>query len=155
MVGVPRSGTTLVQSLPAANSGTTSFTESHFFSRHYSFLPLLGTPVLLRDPSPRVRAFLAENGESPPDAAAWFAGAGGRALRVPVLRALFSRAAARRFVRVLDELASRRGKPVWVEKTPRHLRYGPFLLRLCGPGTHVVHVVRDGLEAVASLRSRS
>jgi hypothetical protein len=155
VVGVPRSGTTLLQSLLAAHSAVTSFTESHFFSRHYSLLPLLGAPVLVRDPSPRVAAFLAENGESPPDAAAWFAGAGGRALRVPALRPLVSRTAARRFVRVLDELASRRGKPVWVEKTPRHLRYGPFLKRLCGPGTHVVHVVRDGLEAVASLRAAS
>jgi hypothetical protein len=155
VVGVPRSGTTLLQSLLAAHSATTSFTESHFFSRHFSLLPLLGAPVLVRDPAPRVAAFLAENGETPPDAAAWFAGSGGRALRVPPLRPFVTRAASRRLVRVLDELASRRGKPVWIEKTPRHLRYGPFLLRLCGPGTHVVHLIRDGLEAVASLRAAS
>lgn len=155
VVGVPRSGTTLVQSLLAAHSATTSFTESHFFSRHYSLLPLLGAPVLVRDPSPRVLAFLAENGEPTCAAAAWFAGAGRRALRVPPLRPFWTRAAARRLVQILDDLAARRGKPVWIEKTPRHLRYGPFLERLCGPGTHVVHVVRDGLEAVASLRAAS
>ena len=36
VVGVPRSGTTLLQSLLAGHSALTSFTESHFFDRHYS-----------------------------------------------------------------------------------------------------------------------
>ncbi len=35
VVGAPRSGTTLVQSLIASHSQVTSFTESHFFSRHF------------------------------------------------------------------------------------------------------------------------
>ena len=35
VVGVPRSGTTLVQSLLAAHSQVASWTESHLFARHF------------------------------------------------------------------------------------------------------------------------
>ena len=91
VVGVPRSGTTLVQSLLATHSTATSFTESHFFSRHYALLPLLGTPILTRNPGPRLREFLAENPEPPPAASDWFdpmgRGARGGGLSCPTSRA--------------------------------------------------------------------
>ena len=48
IVGVPRSGTTLLQSLLAAHSELTSFTESHFFSRYFSLS--LQTVALLQKP---------------------------------------------------------------------------------------------------------
>ena len=41
IVGVPRSGTTLVQSLLASHTAMTSFTESHFFRKNFSIVPLL------------------------------------------------------------------------------------------------------------------
>ena len=77
VVGVPRSGTTLVQALLAAHGAVASFTESHLFDRHFVFLPGLGRPILTRDPGPRLREFLAENGEEAPAAAEEFAAAGG------------------------------------------------------------------------------
>ena len=152
VVGVPRSGTTLVQSLLAAHGDVTSFTESHLFDRHFTLLPLSARAVLTRDPGPRLREFLAENDAVPPPAAAWFAAGRPR----PVLPFHTARA-ARRLLGVLDELAAGRGAAVWVEKTPRHLRYLPFLERLAaaGPPTRFVHVVRDGLDVVASLRAAS
>ena len=64
VVGVARSGTTLVQSLLAAHSTMTSFTESHFFDRHFTRLPGLPGPILTRDPRSRVHEFLVENGET-------------------------------------------------------------------------------------------
>ncbi len=154
VVGVPRSGTTLVQSLLAAHSTTTSYTESHFFDRHFTHLPLLGGPVLTRDPHPRLREFLAENHEEPPTAAA---GLAAKALRVRPLLPLQTRAVARLLLRVLDELTLRRGRSRWIEKTPRHLRYLPFLERMSGPEPRLafVHVIREGLEVVASLHQAS
>ena len=53
LVGVPRSGTTLLQALLAAHEQVTSFTESHFFSQHFTDVPALGL-VLTKDPE-RVR----------------------------------------------------------------------------------------------------
>lgn len=162
VVGAPRSGTTLVQSLLAAHDQLTSFTESHFFSRHFTPLPAIpGLPkaLLTRNPVPRLHAFLAENDEAPPEAAAWF-GESPResplSLRFRPGLALQTRPVARRFLRILDQLALRRGKSGWIEKTPLHLRYLPFLESLDSlddppPRTDFVHVLRDGLEVVASL----
>jgi hypothetical protein len=153
-VGVPRSGTTLVQSLLAAHSALTSFTESHLFDRHFSRLPLLGTIALTRDPAPRLRVFLAENdADSSVASSLWGRGSPPRRLLLP----LHTRTAARRLLGVFDELARGRGKEGWIEKTPRHLRYIPFLEAVSrpGPAPVFVHVVRQGLEVVASLRQAS
>ncbi len=157
VVGVPRSGTTLVQALLAAHGAVASFTESHLFDRHFVFLPGLGRPILTRDPGPRLREFLAENGEEAPAAAEEFAAAGGGLRGWRPLLPLRTGSVARRLLRVLDELTLRRGRAVWVEKTPRHLRYVPFLEGVAGPagGARFVHVVREGLETVASLRAAS
>lgn len=156
IVGFPRSGTTLVQSLLASHSALTSFTESHFFSRHFTPLRPLAWAVLGKDPSARVREFLEENGEAPPEAAAWFARLGRSAARAKPLLPLQSAEAARRFLDVLDQLARRRGRTGWIEKTPRHLRYVPFLERISGRGrTRFLHVLREGVDAVASLEQAS
>jgi len=157
VVGVPRSGTTLLQSLLAAHSTMTSFTESHFFDRHFSHLPLLPAPILTRDPSPRVREFLAENEELPPEAALWFTGSGRWALAARTLLPLQTRPVARRLLEVLDQLAGRRRRAGWIEKTPRHLRYIPLIEAVseARDQTSFVHVIRQGLEVVASLHEAS
>ena len=157
VVGVPRSGTTLLQSLLATHSATTSFTESHFFARHYSRLPGTSTAILTRNPAPRVAAFLTENGEEPVDAAAWFSARSRRTLQSRFALPFQSRSVARQLLRIFDELALRRGKPCWIEKTPRHLRYIPYLERVAGnePRPRFVHMIRDGMEVVASLYEAS
>ena len=164
IVGVPRSGTTLVQSLLAAHSEVTSFTESHFFSRHFKALftqrPEGSTAILTRDPAPRLRDFLAENGWREDDENSSGTSAVDRGLEGLPPRLLLpfrTRPVARHLLRTLDELALLRGKSTWVEKTPRHLRYIPFLEKLLDgePGTHFVHVIRGGLETVASLHAAS
>ena len=157
VVGVPRSGTTLLQSLLAAHSAITSFTESHFFERHFTHLPLLSRWILTKNPAPRVQEFLAENTEEPPDAARWFELEDRRTLWVRPLLPFKTRAVALRLLRILDELTLRRCRSSWVEKTPKNLRYIPLLERVSGPKprTRFVHVIRDGLEVVASLHEAS
>lgn len=159
VVGVPRSGTTLLQSLLAAHSSLTSFTESHFFDRHFTPLPGLQRTVLTRDPLPRVRSFLVENFEANPPAGEHLAAslAGFRRLR-PLLP-LRTHFVARQLITILDQLALRRGAPGWIEKTPRHLNFLPFLEELLakddGCRTDFVHLVRGGLDVVASLHKAS
>ena len=156
IVGVPRSGTTLLQALLAAHGDVTSFTESHLFDLHFTPFRGLG-PILTADPTPRLREFLAENDAPAPAAARWFGPPTPRQLRWRVRLPFHTRAVARRLVKVLDELAADRRARVWLEKTPRHLRSLPLLERVCDDGipTHFVHVVRDGLETVASLHRAS
>ncbi len=156
IVGAPRSGTTLVQSLLAAHSAMTSFTESHFFRKHFSKVPLLSPPILTRDPRSGLSEFLVENGEGPPPAAEWFSKRERWALGIRPLLPLQTLPVARQLVRVLDELALRRGVSNWIEKTPWHLRYIP-LLEKASPGgcPYFIHVIRNGLEVVASLHRAS
>ena len=157
VVGAPRSGTTLVQSLLAAHGTTTSFTESHLFARHFSLLPGSTAALLTRDPALRLGEFLAENGEPPTESAAWLAARSRPAGWARPLLPWRTRSVAQRLLAMLDELTLRRGKTSWIEKTPRHLRYLPFLDALgdAGSGMRFVHVVRQGAEAVASLHLAS
>lgn len=155
VVGVPRSGTTLVQSLLAAHGELTSFTESHYFSRHFRRVPFSSSAVLVRHPAPRLRELLAENPVDSPAVTQALEERIRRTLPPAILSPLKTRAAARLLADVLDELTLARGRSGWIEKTPRHLRYLPFLTRLVDPPPHFVHVIRDGLETVASLHTAS
>jgi hypothetical protein len=156
VVGVPRSGTTLVQSLLAAHPDLTSFTESHFFDRHFRMLPIFG-PILTRDPSRRLEAFLVENHATARSADRLFGATRGRWRRLRPLLPAQTLAVARRLLRELDDLALERGVSAWVEKTPSHLRFFRLIERASGPemSTSFVHVVRDGLEVVSSLHTAS
>ena len=156
IVGAPRSGTTLAQSLLAAHSEITSYTESHFFRKHFSRVAPLSLPILTRNPRPRLSEFLEENGEAPPPAAEWFFEKKRWALEIRPFLPFQTLPVARQLVRVLDELAQRRGAANWIEKTPWHLRSIP-LLEKTSPGgrTYFIHVIRNGLEVVASLHKAS
>lgn len=161
VVGVPRSGTTLVQSLLAAHDEVASWIESHFFDRLFRVVPGLPSRALLvHDPEPQLLDFFQTND------ALWDDGEPIRwtdrrpewRYRVPLVRSLWSDAAARSLVEIYDDLASCQGCSTWVEKTPAHLRYVPFLERLLAdddPELRFVHVIRDGLETVASLHAAS
>ena len=157
VVGVPRSGTTLVQSLLAAHSQVTSFTESHLFSRHFALWGPFARPVLVRDPAPRLVEFLEENDAGPVPGPATSRDDLTRLSPPWWLRPIRTRRVAAQLLRVFDQLAAVRGHRTWVEKTCRHLRYMPYLERLLGPTAlpHVVHVIREGPAVVASLHAAS
>jgi hypothetical protein len=135
----------------------TSFTESHFFSQHFRMLPLTSSAILVRDPTPRLRDFLRENGFDPSEMATAMNGLLGEAVPAQLLLPLRTRLVARELLQVLDTLALSRNASTWIEKTPRHLRYAPFIERLAGAeeSPHFVHVIREGLETVASLYTAS
>lgn len=141
LVGFPRSGTTLVQSLLAAHPDVLSLPETFFFVHGFPSgrrwrLPRRAHP----DAQVRLRELEAHGievaprgiGESSPIASAG-----------PTVR---------RFVRSLDATAHRRGKLAWVEKTPSHLHYIDAIERYV-PDAKFVHIVRNGASAIASLYS--
>lgn len=151
IVGAPRSGTTLLQSLLAAHDRATSFTESHFFSRSFRALPSFSSALLRHDPLPRLREFLAENET----------GALGDEIEQRVrtaasgVRPLRTKAVARAFLEALDQLALARGRGMWIEKTPLHLRFVPFLDRISAAPTRFIHLIRSGVDVVSSLHRAS
>jgi hypothetical protein len=137
LVGAPRSGTTLLQSMLAAHPAVASFPESHFF-RHLMrnrsrWRKRLG--VGSRAARPSLRTLVEELGLGPGF--------------VPVA-AIMLRQYATAFVNALDAASTERGKAVWVEKTPGHLWHVADIERWI-PGIKFIHIVRPGPDVIASL----
>jgi hypothetical protein len=139
VVGCPRSGTTLLQTMLGSHPSVHSLPETHFFAHAFPRNRLLR---LLTLPAWNVRRRL-------PELLAEL----GRTDLLPLARgSLFDRAFAAPFVRILDTIAFDAGHSVWVEKTPLHLHYIAEITKHV-PGAKFVHVLRDGLDVVASLYS--
>ncbi|HZX76375.1 sulfotransferase [Lysobacter sp.] len=158
VVGCPRSGTTLLQSLLHAHSDIHSLPETHFFQH------LLASEESRMcgadDVEPRRhrrecrRRTLAAAGWVVRRRArrAWQAlAAAGLAIEPPRgIEAWRLRAHARAFTAAMDRACRARCTSVWVEKTPDHLFYIAAIQALI-PDARFLHVVRDGAEVAASL----
>ena len=137
LVGCPRSGTTLLQSMLAAHPRIASFPETHFFERISPRFAAVGMASPKRRDRRRLLQFLSEVGH-------------------PEMESLIPRYAVtlRRsvgaFVEVLDALTLAQGGTVWVEKTPGHLHYID-LIETHIPDARFIHLVRNGEDVVASL----
>lgn len=139
VVGCPRSGSTLLQSLLAAHLGMTSFRETHFFRefrrrRKWAAIPFLWPSIQART---RLTELAIELGNP------------SLAYLVP-RHALCTNIYVRAYYRMLDTLAIERKALIWVEKTPDHLHSIPLISRYV-PRAFFVHIVRDGRDVVASL----
>lgn len=138
LVGCPRSGTTLLQSLLASHPRMHSFPETHFFCKAVAtgrWRRRLG--IASCQASQVLNDFVHAIGR--PDLAKYIPS---HAWRLATY--------ARALVNILDSLALENKKDVWVEKTPRHLHYIRDIKRFI-PGAKFIHIIRDGRDVVASL----
>lgn len=138
LVGCPRSGTTLLQSMLAANSRIMSFPETHLYERLFSGRPILSAlGVASRNARPCWDVCVAEIGH-------------------PEMReflpknAIFVRQFSKTFVQVLDDITKDQGKSVWIEKTPGHLRSVDKIEKLVS-NVRFVHILRNGEDNIASM----
>ncbi|MEG4218788.1 sulfotransferase [Microcoleus sp. Pol14C6] len=130
LVGAPRSGTTILQSLLAAHPEVISFPESKFF--HY----LLYDQFAGKLPG-RMEAFLRDE------------------IKRPELLQGFDdsqtvEAKASWFVGVLDGLAAEQNKSIWLEKTPEHIYFIDDIERFL-PDAKFIHLLRNGMDTIASM----
>ena len=138
LVGCPRSGTTLLQSLIVAHSQIASFPESKFFqkviaSRYVYRRFNLASPVARRIfnrffddiDEPELKSLLP-----------WYA--------------IFIPQYVDSFIAALDTVTIERGKSYWLEKTPEHLRRINAIEKLVDR-PKFIHIVRNGANVVASL----
>ncbi|MFM9264070.1 sulfotransferase [Tychonema sp. BBK16] len=130
LVGAPRSGTTILQSLLAAHPEIISFPESKFF--HYLLYEEFATNLptrltkFFRDEIKRPE-FLHDfdNSQTEENKAAWFVG-------------------------ILDGLAVEENKSIWLEKTPEHIYFIDDIERLV-PDAKFIHILRNGMDTIASM----
>ena len=146
LLGCSRSGTTVVQRCLAHHPEACSFPETGYFrqlggNRFWAFLALQG--VVRGAAVRRAWARLTKVAPEVPVPE--------RPYGPPLAR---TRIAVGEFLRTMDADAVRRGRRVWVEKTPRHYRYARIIARHAREAL-ILHVVRDGREVVASIRDRA
>lgn len=139
IVGCPRSGTTLLQSMLATHTDIFSFPESHFFTQLYpSSEPkrrLL--KIASRRAKPNFLSYLDKINASEY-----------KSLITPYT--IFQFQYARCFIKILDTLTYQAGKHIWLEKTPDHLHFIDKIQNFVDDAKFI-HIIRDGAEVVASL----
>lgn len=136
LVGCPRSGTTLLQSLIATHPTIQSFPETHFFAY------MLGRKRrYIGIPSKRAIAKLDE----------FLSNVEREDLKFMLNQKHYSfQKQADTFVKILDRITITQGKTAWLEKTPAHLHYIKHIQRYV-PRVKFIHIVRKGEDVVASL----
>lgn len=140
LVGCPRSGTTLLQSLLAAHPNITSFPETHFFSRVVSRNPvrrILGLASIDAEEQFKKILLNLDFDSLNQQQASW-------------LKMRFIKQYTKAFLAVLDALALDRGTSIWLEKTPIHLHYIKIIENLV-EDAKFIHILRNGFDVIASL----
>jgi hypothetical protein len=133
LVGAPRSGTTILQSLLAGHPKITSFPETKFF--HY-----LLTDGLSQDLPDRLYKFFHKEINRPELLG-----------NAPNLYPPLMSNRIKWFIEVLDGLAIKQNNIIWLEKTPEHVGFVPDILHYL-PEAKFIHLVRHPLDVVASMR---
>lgn len=137
LVGCPRSGTTLLQSLLGSHPEIASFPESHFFNHLFAHSEpkrrRLG--LVSRRAKPSLLKFLKESGCDD--------------YRLPAF-IFWPSQLTREFSKVLDQLAAQQEKTIWIEKTPTHLYHLDYIAQYIKQ-SKFIHIIRKGEDTVASL----
>ncbi|CAG5084303.1 sulfotransferase family protein [Parvicella tangerina] len=138
IVGSPRSGTTLLQSLVASHSWIQTFPESHFFYN-------MGD-------TGRLRKFLhlANTVASKSTIQRWLTECDRRDLANYLPDGATYSAHVKAFVYLLDRMTRENNKQIWVEKTPLHLHYIKYIERYVETPLFI-HIVRNGVDVVSSV----
>ncbi|MBX9768812.1 MAG: sulfotransferase [Bdellovibrionales bacterium] len=142
IVGAPRSGTTLLQSLVATHPRLISFPETDFVryadSLRYRYFLWGGSGVL-------GASWASYNLEG------FFAFCQQKYGRVPLIpRTFSSKKVKMAFWKYLDEIASENDSLGWIEKTPTHLRSIDSISQSVQE-VQFLHVVRSGFETIVSM----
>lgn len=139
VVGCPRSGTTLLQSILLTNKSIISFPESHFFVH------------LFKQRTDFQRKFNLASKYSKPGFANFIHESGHQHIQPALPKyALTLGQQTQVFTNTLDTIAQNQQKSIWIEKTPDHVNFIEFIEAYVRDALFI-HIVRNGPDAVASL----
>lgn len=158
IVGCPRSGTTVVQAMLARHPEVFTLPETAFFQRllgdiNHRLLGDLHDPLTGKSTARSWKALGRRFGLTSREGRREFVmlqqtllGAGYTGRSSP----WFQDACVIRFISILDELAKRDNRSVWLEKTPHHLLYLEEIEHYV-PNAKIIHVIRSGIDVLASI----
>ncbi|HBB30738.1 MAG TPA: sulfotransferase [Cyanobacteria bacterium UBA8803] len=139
LVGCPRSGTTLLQSMLAAHPQIASFPESKFFE------------YLFPEYEPRRRTLGLASRRLRPMLSQFFKEIGYPEMQYYLPKfPQFIGQYTHKFVQIMDKIAKKQGKSIWLEKTPQHINYIEYIEKFI-PKARIIHIIRNGVDVVASL----
>ncbi|MHC1478887.1 sulfotransferase family protein [Frateuria aurantia] len=149
IVGCPRSGTTVVQAMLGRHPDVFTLPETGFFPRLIGGLPYRlgdeGTHAPSRTLARRLgltRSYARLQFEALQQSLQ----PGEPAIRTPWLQ----RHCIEQVIGILDQLARRADRAMWIEKTPLHLLYLPEIEHYL-PDARIIHVIRPGIDVLASI----
>jgi hypothetical protein len=149
IIGCPRSGTTVVQSLLASLPNVMSMGETNYLLCMLgNFNAWLNNPAAVESKW-RKRLALARASSRRDLQDCLDQAFGGSNLAPRLRRRMTGRGYIDELRRVLDAEAIRRNCTCWVEKTPDHLAYLSILEKQV-PDAHFLHMVRSGPDVIAS-----
>jgi hypothetical protein len=161
IVGCPRSGTTLLQSLLVGHPEILSFPESQFFlylfsndqAKYFtrSLLETNWTQPLFRQAA-RKLVFGTGLRNLRSRLAQFFSSVNCEHLMhtLPQSPVVWKQHYTQAFIQALDQMTLQRQQSTWIEKTPQHLHYVDYITQQV-QNAKFIHVVRSGTDAIASL----
>ena len=135
IVGCPRSGTTILQSILSSHPDVLGIFETHFYSSLCS--PKRWKRKLGLTPRTAIDILKEINQEH-------------SLYRSINSNALLVNSASNIFINLLDYAASNANKKVWVEKTPQHLLYIDYIKKYTS-GVRFIHIERKAESVIASI----
>ena len=137
IVGCPRSGTTLLQSILSAHKEVFSLPETHFYPQLCSSNP-----------------FFRHFGLSTRTARNNLKQIGKDYLDKKINTSLLTKKLSQSFLETLDQSSQIRGKSTWIEKTPQNLWFLSFIKSIT-KDIYFIHIEREPKDVIASVHYAS
>lgn len=136
IVGLARSGTTLLQKLIGSFANVHTIPESHYFDYHYQNYDLFGFNYFKQKRYYDPKTLKKNIDDS--------------LVGVKNLHPKTKQEFVAHFLSILDNIATRHGKEIWLEKTPSHLEFIP-LIESFTKEVDFIHLIRNPIDNVSSL----
>lgn len=138
IVGLARSGTTLLQSMLGNHQEVSSLPETHFFSKTIPKQPILRYFSIVKSSHKNhVNSYLKENGY-------------GHLYREYAMPKYNLNQWTSYLIQIIDSIAAYEKKSIWLEKTPLHLHYIDIIKKNTS-NCYFLHLVREPIANIAAL----